>query len=259
MQAAGKPDPHRDNLDTREVDRFAALSSRWWDKEGEFRPLHQIGAARLAFIREAVGDHFAIGARKVRALDGLKVLDVGCGGGLICEPLARLGGSITGIDPGEENIAVASAHAREQGLAIDYRATRVEDIAAAGELFDVTVCLEVIEHVPDPAAFVAACAQTVRPGGLMIVSTINRTLKAYGLAIIAAEHLLRWLPRGTHQWERFVTSEELKAALLDCGLESPRMAGLVYDPLRDRWLVGNDTDVNYIASAAKPEALGANG
>jgi len=253
MQAGGKPDPYGNNLDSREVDRFAALSSKWWDQEGEFRPLHQIGTARLSFIRDAVGDHFGIDPRKVRALAGLKVLDVGCGGGLICEPLARLGGSITGIDPGEENIAVASAHAKEQGLAIDYRATRVEDLAAAGELFEVTTCLEVIEHVPDPTALVAACAKTVRPGGLMIVSTINRTLKAYGLAIIAAEHLLGWLPKGTHQYERFVTSEELKAALRDCGMENPRLAGLVYEPLRDRWSVCNDTDVNYIAAAAKPE------
>ncbi|KUO63619.1 MAG: bifunctional 3-demethylubiquinone 3-O-methyltransferase/2-octaprenyl-6-hydroxy phenol methylase [Alphaproteobacteria bacterium BRH_c36] len=253
MQAGGKHDPYGNNIDSREVARFAALSSKWWDKEGEFRPLHQIGAARLSFIREAVSDHFGIDQRKVRALEGLKVLDVGCGGGLICEPLARLGGSVTGIDPGDENIAVASAHAKEQGLAIDYRATRVEDLAAAGELFDVAVCLEVIEHVPDPGAFVAACAETVRPGGLMIVSTINRTLKAYGLAIIAAEHLLRWLPKGTHQWERFVTAGELKTALLECGMENPRMAGLVYEPLRDRWTVGNDTDVNYIAASAKPE------
>ena len=253
MQAAGKPDSSGGNLDSREVDRFAAISSKWWDKDGEFRPLHQIGAARLSFIREAVTDHFAIDPRKVRALDGLKVLDVGCGGGLICEPMARLGGTVTGVDPGEENIAVARAHAEGQGLSIDYRATRVEDLAAAGELFDVTVCLEVIEHVPDPDAFVASCAQTVKPGGLLIVSTINRTLKAYGLAIVAAENLLRWLPKGTHQWERFVTADELKSALEACGLDTPRMAGLVYEPLRDRWSVGRDTDVNYIASASKPQ------
>lgn len=255
MQTSSKLDLNADNLDSREVERFAAISSKWWDKEGEFRPLHQIGAARLSFIREAVSDHFGIDPRKIRALDGLKVLDVGCGGGLISEPMARLGGAVTGIDPGEENLAVASAHAAGQGLAVDYRAARVEDLAAAGETFDVTVCLEVIEHVPDPQTFIRSCAETVRPGGLLIISTINRTLKAYGLAIVAAEHLLRWLPRGTHQWERFVTAEELKAALEACGLERPRTAGLVYDPLRDRWSVGSDIDVNYIAAAAKPEAL----
>jgi len=253
MQAAEKPDSHGENLDSREVDRFAAISSKWWDKEGEFRPLHQIGAARLSFIRDAVTDHFSIDPGKVRAFDGLKMLDVGCGGGLISEPLARLGGTVTGVDPGEENIAVARTHAEGQGLDIDYRAARVEDLGAAGEQFDVTVCLEVIEHVPDPQAFVASCAETVKPGGLLIVSTINRTLKAYGLAIVAAEHLLRWLPAGTHQWERFVTADELKSALMSCGLESPRMAGLVYDPLRDRWTIGSDTDVNYIASACKPQ------
>ncbi|MBU2580295.1 MAG: bifunctional 2-polyprenyl-6-hydroxyphenol methylase/3-demethylubiquinol 3-O-methyltransferase UbiG [Alphaproteobacteria bacterium] len=253
MQAAGNPNSSSDNLDSREVERFAAISSKWWDKEGEFRPLHQIGAARLSFIREAVSDHFGTDPRKIRALDGLKVLDVGCGGGLISEPLARLGGTVTGIDPGEENIAVAEAHAAQQGLQIAYRATRVEDLVAAGERFDVTVCLEVIEHVPDPQAFVRSCAETVRPGGLLIMSTINRTLKAFGLAIVAAEHLLRWLPPGTHQWERFVTAEELKTAMEACGLGPPRMAGLVYDPMRDRWGVGSDTDVNYIAAAARPE------
>lgn len=243
------------NLDSREVDRFAAISSKWWDKDGEFRPLHQIGTARLSFIRDAVTRHFGLDPRKVRVLDGLRVLDVGCGGGLIAEPLTRLGGYVTGIDPGEENIGVATVHAKQQGLSIDYRVARVEDLASAGETFDVTVCLEVIEHVPDPAQFIASCAQTVKPGGLLIVSTINRTLKAYGLAIVAAEHLLRWLPPGTHQWDRFVTADELKAALTEGGLESPRMAGLVYDPLRDRWTVGDDTDVNYIAAAAKPTAL----
>ena len=254
MQADATPNPRSDNLDKREVNRFAAIAKKWWDKAGEFRPLHQIGAARLSFIRDAITEHFAVDPRQIRALDGLKVLDVGCGGGLISEPMARLGGVVTGIDPAEENIAVARAHAKDQGLSIDYRSRRVEELAKAGELFDVTVCLEVIEHVPDPASFIASCAETVRPGGLLIVSTINRTMKAYGLAIVAAEQLLKWLPAGTHQWDRFVTADELQSALEACGMECPQMAGLVYDPLQDRWLVGSDTDVNYIASAGKPDA-----
>ena len=240
------------NVDPREVERFAALASKWWDKTGEFKPLHQIGAARLSFIREAVTGHFMVDSRKVRALSDLRILDIGCGGGLISEPLARLGGTVTGIDPAEENIAAARLHAEGQGLAIDYRSTRVEQVAESGERFDVAVCLEVIEHVPDPAALIASCAETVRPGGLLVVSTINRTMKAYGLAIIAAENLLRWVPRGTHQWDRFVTPQELEAAFADAALEHVRFSGLVFDPLRDRWTAGSDTDVNYIASAEKP-------
>lgn len=251
----------QDNIDPAEVERFAALASRWWDTGGAFRPLHQIGAARLAFIRDAVTGHFGRDPSRIRILDGLRILDVGCGGGLISEPLARLGGKVTGIDPADENIGAARSHAQAAGLAIDYRAQRVEDVAASPERFDVVVCLEVIEHVPDPKRFLGACADTVRPGGLLIVSTINRTTKAYGLAIVAAERVLRWLPPGTHQWERFVTTEELGDMLEAHGLEAPRLAGLSYDPLRDRWTVSGDTDVNYIAAAAKPmaPALGVDG
>ncbi|MEQ8823870.1 MAG: bifunctional 2-polyprenyl-6-hydroxyphenol methylase/3-demethylubiquinol 3-O-methyltransferase UbiG [Filomicrobium sp.] len=245
-----------DNLDPSEIERFSALAAKWWDPNGEFRPLHKIGAARLAFIREAVTAHFLIDDDKVRAFNGLRMLDAGCGGGLVCEPLARLGANVTGIDPATENIAAAQAHARTQGLTIDYRAERVEDLAARGERFDVTLSLEVIEHVPDPAAFIASCAETVRPGGLLIVSTINRTLKAYGLAIVAAEHILRWLPQGTHQWDRFVTLDELGQAFSNCGLDNARYEGLMFDPLRDRWRLASDTDVNYIASAEKPSILG---
>ena len=242
------------NLDPREVERFASLASKWWDKSGKFRPLHQIGAARLSFIREAVTGHFLIDGRKVRALTGLTILDIGCGGGLISEPLARLGGLVTAIDPAEENIEVARFHAKEQGLKIDYRAARVEQIAQGGKLFDVAVCLEVVEHVPNPEALIASCAETVRPGGLLIMSTINRTMMAYGLAIVAAENLLGWLPQGTHRWERFVTPQELEAGFHDAGLENVRFSGLVFNPLRDRWTLGSDTDVNYIAAAEKPAA-----
>lgn len=249
-----QPAAGSENLDPQEVERFAALAEKWWDPNGEFRPLHKIGAARLAFIRNAVTGHFLIDDAKIKAFSGLRMLDAGCGGGLVCEPLARLGAEVTGIDPAAENIAAAQAHAQSQGLEIDYRSERIEDVAARGELFDVTVSLEVIEHVPDPAAFIASCAQTVRPGGLLVVSTINRTLKAYGLAIVAAEQILRWVPAGTHQWDRFVTPDELGQAFEACGLENPRYEGLVIDPLRDRWSVGSDTDVNYIASAEKPEA-----
>jgi 2-polyprenyl-6-hydroxyphenyl methylase/3-demethylubiquinone-9 3-methyltransferase len=239
-------------LDRDEVDRFARLASEWWDTGGKFRALHRIGPARLTFLRDEMLRHFARAPSGMRPLEGLGILDVGCGGGLISEPLARLGARVTGLDPAVENIEAARRHAAGAGLDIDYRAGRVEELAAEGRQFDAVVCLEVVEHVPDPAAFLAACATPVRPGGLMLLSTLNRTLKAYLLAIIGGEYVLRWLPVGTHQWDRFVTPEELARHLRAAGLAAPVVKGLVYNPLSDVWSVGGDTDVNYLASAAKP-------
>jgi 2-polyprenyl-6-hydroxyphenyl methylase/3-demethylubiquinone-9 3-methyltransferase len=186
----------------------------------------------------------------LRALEGLTVLDVGCGGGLISEPLARLGARVTGLDPATENIEAARRHAAGAGLNIDYRGGRVEELE--GQTFDALVCLEVVEHVPDVAAFVQACAGLVRPGGLMLLSTINRTMKAYFLAIIGAEYVLRWLPVGTHQWERFVTPAELARHLEAAGMATPAVKGLVYSPMADAWSLADDSDVNYMAAAAKP-------
>jgi 2-polyprenyl-6-hydroxyphenyl methylase / 3-demethylubiquinone-9 3-methyltransferase len=240
-------------LDPDEVDRFARLAAEWWDANGKFRALHRIGPARLAFLRDEMVRHFALAGGGLRPLAGLRVLDVGCGGGLIAEPLARLGACVAGLDPVAETIEAARRHAAGQGLDIDYRAGRVEELAAEAKTFDALVCLEVVEHVPDPAAFLAACARLVRPGGLMLLSTLNRTLKAYLLAIIGGEYILRWLPVGTHQWERFVTPDELTRHLHAAGLEAPRIQGLVYNPFADAWSVGGDTDVNYLAAAAKPQ------
>lgn len=239
-------------LDAAEVERFGRIAGEWWDPHGKFRPLHQLGPARLGFIRDRLIAQFEPKPAGVRVLAGLRVLDIGCGGGLVSEPLARLGARVTGIDPAAENIAIARQHAEPQGLAIEYRTERAEALAAAGEAFDAVVCLEVVEHVPDARVFVALCAGLVRPGGLLILSTINRTLKSYALAIVGAEYVLRWLPVGTHQWDRFVTTEEMDGHLAAAGLVRAHYAGLVYSPFTDRWSTGEDTDVNYLVAAAKP-------
>ncbi len=217
-----------------EVRRFAAHASEWWDPQGKFRPLHKLGPARLSFIRKHLIRHFELSERSLKPLQGLSVLDIGCGGGLISEPLARLGAAVTAIDPAEENIAVARQHAAPQGLEIDYKACLAEDLIEAGRTFDAVVCLEVLEHVPNQAAFLKMCAELVKPGGLLLLSTINRTLKAYALAIIGAEYVLRWLPVGTHKWEWFITDDELARYLAAAGLERPEFEGLVYNPLSDR-------------------------
>lgn len=239
------------NIDDAEVARFRAIAAEWWDERGKFRPLHQIGPVRLQFIRDELLRHFSL-KPGLKPLAGLRLLDIGCGGGLISEPLARLGGTVTGIDPGAENVQIARSHAEPQGLAIDYRACTAEDLVAAGELFDAVVCLEVVEHVPDVAAFVRTCASLVKPGGILVMSTINRTLKSYALAIVAAEYVLNWLPRGTHQWERFVTPEELARHMTAAGLIAPTLSGMSYNPIQDVWSLSKDTGVNYLAAAAKP-------
>jgi 2-polyprenyl-6-hydroxyphenyl methylase / 3-demethylubiquinone-9 3-methyltransferase len=240
-------------LDPAEVARFAALADEWWNPNGKFKPLHRLGPERMAFIRDAAVNHFNLTTGGLTPLAGLSCLDVGCGGGLVAEPLARMGAVVTGIEPEDANIAAARTHAEGQGLAIDYRAVRAEDMAAEGRVFDVVTCLEVIEHVPDVAAFLAIVAGLVRPGGLLIVSTLNRTLKSYALAIIGAEYVLRWVPAGTHQWDRFVMPDELAAHLTALGLSPPRYAGLIYNPLSDRWSRSDtDLDVNYLAATAKP-------
>jgi 2-polyprenyl-6-hydroxyphenyl methylase/3-demethylubiquinone-9 3-methyltransferase len=240
------------NVDPREVERFAKIAETWWDPNGPFRPLHKLGPARLGFIRNALCRHFELDTGRVRVLEGLSILDVGCGGGLICEPLARLGAKATGVDPADENIRAARLHAQASGLDIDYRAMRIEDVAAGEDRFDAVMCLEVIEHVPDPAAFLAHCANVLKPGGLLIVSTLNRTLKSFALAIVAAEYVLGWVERGTHRWDRFVTVDELDQMLKQIGLTDIRYEGIVYNPFEDRWSAASDTDVNYMASAAKP-------
>jgi 2-polyprenyl-6-hydroxyphenyl methylase/3-demethylubiquinone-9 3-methyltransferase len=249
---SGKPGIVGSNIDDAEIERFQRLAKAWWDPVGKFRPLHQIGPARLTFIRDELTRHFSRDTSGLRPFSGLTVLDVGCGGGLMSEPLARLGARVTGIDPGEKNIAIARDHAAPQGLDIHYRVTTAEELVADGAQFDAVVCLEVVEHVPDVAAFIKTCASLVRPGGILILSTINRTLKAYALAIVAAEYVLGWLPRGTHQWDRFVTPDEMTRSVSAAGLAAPHFKGFVYNPLSDQWSLSSDIDVNYLAAASKP-------
>lgn len=240
-------------LDAEEVRRFSRIAAEWWDPLGKFRPLHQIGPPRLTFIRNAAVEHFRRDAESLRPLAGLTALDIGCGGGLVSEPLTRMGAKVTGIDPSERNIAIAKGHAEPQSLAIDYRAVRVEDLVATGETYDIVACLEVVEHVPDVGKFIAECARVVRPGGLVVFSTLNRTFKSWALAIVGAEYVLGWLPRGTHQWDRFVTPDEMRAHGAAAGLEAPRFEGITYNPFQDAWSLAPDTDVNYLVSMIKPE------
>lgn len=246
------PTPPKANLDPAEVERFERLAGEWWDTSGKLRPLHSQGPARLGFIRDRLVGHFALAKDTLKPLAGLSVLDVGCGGGLVSEPLARLGARVTGIDPTVDSIAVARRHAEAQGLAIDYRTTSVEALQTAGETFDAVVCMEVIEHVPDQAAFVQSLGHLVRPGGMLVLSTLNRTLKSYALAIVTAEYILGWLPRGTHDWNRFVTTEELAHHLASAGFAAPELSGIIYDVVSDTWRLSPDTDVNYIAATARP-------
>lgn len=237
--------------DEAEIGRFNALAREWWDPNGPMKPLHRLNPSRLAFMREEVLAYFGRDARNMQPFKGLSLLDIGCGAGLVSEPMARMGFDVSGIDPAEENIAVARDHAQKGGLSIRYRATTIENLPEA-ELYDVVTLLEVVEHVPDVGAIVAEAARRLRPGGLFIGSTINRTLKAYGLAIIGAEYVLRWLPPGTHDYEKFVTPGEFEAHLEAAGLEPATRRGLVFNPLAGAWSLSNDTDVNYFVTARKP-------
>lgn len=243
-------------LDDGEVARFAQLADEWWDEKGPFRPLHQINPVRLTYIRDRLCGHFGRDANDPPCLEGLKVLDIGCGGGLVAEPLSRLGAEVTGIDPAAETIAAAKAHAEGAGLAVDYAAVTAETMVDDGRRFDAVLLLEVVEHVPDVPAFLKRLAPLVAAGGVMILSTLNRTLKAYALAIVGAEYVLRWVPAGTHQWDRFVTPEELQSSLRGAGFERTDLTGMVYDPLADRWSLSRDTGVNYFMTAIRPRPEG---
>lgn len=244
------------SVDPDEVARFSALAAKWWDPKGDFAPLHKFNPVRLGFIRDQALARFQRDPAARRPFEGLRLLDVGCGGGLLSEPMRRLGFSVTGVDASERNIGTASVHAREQGLDIDYRCATAEQLAEEGtEPFDVVLNMEVVEHVADPDRFLAVCAGLLRPGGLMIVATLNRTPKAFALAVVGAEYVLRWLPRGTHDWRKFLKPDEVRAPLEAAGLEVFGPFGVTYSPFSDRWSLGPDTDVNFMVTGVRPEPV----
>ncbi len=239
-------------VDEAEVARFSAMAAEWWSPTGKFRPLHKFNPTRVKYIREKLVAQFGLDPKAQRPLEGLCILDIGCGGGLLCEPLCRMGAEVTGVDASETNIGIASTHASENGLDITYEATTSESLAARGESYDVVLTMEVVEHVADIELFLQSSASMVKPGGLMFVATLNRTLKAYALAIVGAEYVLRWLPKGTHQWEKFVTPDELERALYPTGLTVEERTGVTYNPLKDSWSLSSDMDVNYMIYWQKP-------
>jgi len=239
-------------VDAAEVARFSARAAEWWDPRGPMAMLHRFNPVRLAFIKLVACQHFAREERRLDALGGLRMLDIGCGGGILSEPLARLGAAVLGADPSATNIEAAKLHAAEAGVTVDYRVSTAEALADENERFDIVLAMEVVEHVADIGLFIERCAEMVKPGGLMITATLNRTLKSFALAIVGAEYVLRWLPRGTHQWDKFVTPNELEAALERRGLRVIDETGVIYNLLSDRWQLSSDMDVNYMVVAERP-------
>ena len=239
------------SLDPAEVAKFSAIAAEWWDPAGKFAPLHKFNPVRLGFIRSEAAGHFVRDSRSLRPFEGLSLLDIGCGGGLLSEPMARLGFAVTGADASERNIGTASAHAAQSGLPITYRAATAEALVAEGQSFDVVLNMEVVEHVADVTAYLEACARLVKPGGLTFVATLNKTLKSLALAKIGAEYVLGWLPRGTHDWNRFIPPTELKKSLERAGLNILKIQGVSFDPLSWDWKLSSDVDVNYMIVAKR--------
>ena len=233
-------------VDPAEVARFSALAAEWWDPRGKMAPLHKFNPVRIAFIRDWAAARFARDRKRLDSMKGLHILDIGCGGGLLSEPLARLGASVVGIDPSAINVEAARRHAAQSDLPIDYRCTTAEELARTGERFDIVLAMEVVEHVTDVPLFIRSCAAMLKPEGLLIAATINRTLKSFALAIVGAEYILRWLPIGTHRWEKFVTPNELEIAMAQSGLRVTHEQGVIYNLLRDEWQLSSDMDVNYM-------------
>lgn len=248
------PETHetRTTVDPGEIAKFEAMAAEWWDPNGKFKPLHMLNPCRLGYIVDQVTAEFGRDRDALDSLKGLRVLDIGCGGGLLSEPMARLGAEVVGADAAERNIHVARLHAEQSGLEIDYRHTTAEALAEAGETFDVVLNMEVVEHVADPLAYLTACRQLLRPGGVMICSTINRNAKSWLFAIVGAEQVMRWLPKGTHEWSKFITPDELFALLREAGLEPVDRKGFVFNPLTWSWRISpTDLSVNYVTTSVR--------
>ena len=240
-------------VDPAEIAKFEAMAAEWWDVNGKFKPLHMLNPCRLDYITSQIAAEFGRDLAQDAPFEGLRILDIGCGGGLLCEPMARLGETIVGADAAERNIPVAKVHAEQSGLDIDYRFTTAEAMAEAGEQFDVVLNMEVVEHVADPLAYLTACQQLLKPGGLQICSTLNRNPKSYLMAIIGAEHIMRWLPKGTHEWSKFITPDELFELLTTSGMTPVDRKGFVFNPISWSWSISEkDLSVNYVTASTKP-------
>ena len=240
-------------VDPAEIAKFEAMAAEWWDVNGKFKPLHMLNPCRLDYITRQIAAEFGRDLAQDAPFEGLRILDIGCGGGLLCEPMARLGATIVGADAAERNIPVAKVHAEQAGLDIDYRFTTAEAMAEAGEQFDVVLNMEVVEHVADPLAYLTACQQLLKPGGLQVCSTLNRNPKSYLVAIIGAEHIMRWLPKGTHEWSKFITPDELFELLSTSGMTPVDRKGFVFNPVSWSWSISEkDLSVNYVTASTKP-------
>ena len=251
MQAA--PDKNQNTIDPGEIAKFEAMAAEWWDPSGKFKPLHMMNPCHLDYITAQIAAEFDRDLERDAPLDGLRVLGIGCGGGLISEPMARLGANVVGADAGEENIPVAKLHAEQSGLTIDYRNTTAEALADDGEQFDVVLNMEVIEHVADPQAFLTACQNLLKPGGIHICSTINRNAKSFAMAIVGAEYVMRWLPKGTHEWQKFITPDELFSYLQQAGMTPVDRKGFVFNFAKFTWSTSDsDLSVNFVTAATKP-------
>lgn len=238
-------------IDPDELAKFTAMAADWWNPNGQFKPLHKFNPVRLAYIRDKLCAQFDRDRLADKPLKGLRLLDIGCGGGLLSEPMARLGADVVGADAAEANIKTAALHAAQEGLTIDYRAVTAEQLVDQGERFDAILNMEVIEHVAEPQAFMSACSALMKPDAIMFLATLNRTLKAYALAIIGAEYVLRWLPRGTHEWDKFITPRELEAMAETAGLTLYTSTGVSFNPLTDKWRQSGNMSVNYMGIARK--------
>ncbi len=248
------PRPLDRTVDAAEMEKFAAMAEEWWDPSGKFKPLHKFNPVRIAYIRDRLCARFGRDPEADRPLEGLKLVDIGCGGGLLCEPMARLGADVTGIDATERSVHVAAAHAQQMGLQIDYRFLTADGLLAEGTRFDAVLNMEVVEHVADVRAFLEASAGLVAPRGMMFCATLNRTAKAFALAVVGAEYVMRWLPRGTHDWRKFVKPSELAQALRAGGMTIQEMTGVIYNPVTDVWRLNpGDLDVNYMVVAVRDD------